>query len=217
MTCSAGVILRRDTLALVLAVLLLPAAARAERELVVTPFAGVVMGGSLRNSANDDVLRVDESAGFGVVVDLLESPRAYYELVYSFQRSGLEGIDTSGWPPRVDLDLHYLHVGGRYEFPRERVRPFIAAGLGLTALVPDGAGLGSSTHFSLSLGGGVSLPVSARVALRLEVRGYLTVLSDSTGIFCASSGGQGECAAGTQGDSLGQVEVLAGVSFRWLD
>jgi opacity protein-like surface antigen len=178
---------------------------------MITPWAGFVSGGSFQNSANNDVLYVNDSAGFGFILDLLDTPRAYYELLYSFQRTDLGGIDTPGWPSHLDLDIHYLQIGGMYEFPRERTRPFIAGGIGLTAIVPDGRD--SSTNLSFSLGGGVQIPLSARFALRIEGRGMLTVISDNTEIFCASSGAGGGCAVGVEGDSLAQFEVLAGLSF----
>jgi opacity protein-like surface antigen len=189
-----------------------PVPARAAWEIEVTPWAGYLFGGSFQESTTNDVLHVNDSPSFGFIVDLLDTPRAYYELVYSFQRTDLGGDDTSGGTRDLDLDIHYLHVGGMYEYPRERTTLFIAAGLGLTALVPaDGD---TSNNFSLSLGGGVKVPLSERVGLRLEGRGYLTLFSDNTQIFCASSGAGGGCAVGVEGDSLGQLQLLAGISFR---
>ena len=210
---AAGRMTRRRLAPLALGLLLplLPTAARAELTFMVTPWAGFVSGGSFQNSANNDVLYVNDSAGFGFILDLLDTPRAYYELLYSFQRTDLGGIDTPGWPSNLDLDIHYLQIGGMYEYPRERMRPYIAGGIGLTAIVPDGQD--SSTNLSFSLGGGVQIPLSARLALRIEGRGLLTVISDNTEIFCASSGAGGGCAVGVEGDSLAQIEVLAGLSF----
>ena len=196
-----------------LLLLLLPAAARAELPLEITPWAGYVSGGSFLDAATSDVLRVGDSAGFGLVLDVQGTPSSGYELLYSFQRTELGGYDAPGRSGPTGLDVHYLHVGGIREFERERFRPFVAGGLGLTALVPDGAGQGSSTNFSLSLGGGVKIPLSERAALRLEGRGYLTFMQSGTGIFCAVSSGGGGCAVEVEGDTFGQIAVLAGISF----
>jgi opacity protein-like surface antigen len=192
---------------------LLPAPALAELPLEITPWAGYVSGGSFLDGATSDVLRVGDSAGFGFVLGLRDTPLSGYELLYSFQRTELGGYDVPGRSGPTGLDLHYLLLGGRREFERERLRPFVAGGLGLTALVPDGPGQGSSTNFSLSLGGGVKIPLSERAALRLEGRGYLTLMQSGTGIFCAVSSGGGGCAVEVEGDTFGQIAVLAGISF----
>ena len=196
-----------------LLLLLLPAAARAELPLEITPWAGYVSGGSFLDAATNDVLRVGDSAGFGLVLGLRDTPVSGYELLYSFQRTELGGYDAPGTSGPTGLDVHYLHVGGVREFEHEKFRPFVAGALGLTALVPDGAGQGSSTNFSLSLGGGVKIPLSERAALRLEGRGFLTFMQGGTGVFCAVSSGGGGCAVEVEGDTFGQIAVLAGISF----
>ncbi|HEY6000821.1 MAG TPA: hypothetical protein VI078_16160 [bacterium] len=198
------------TLGLLLPLLAGPAAAATGRQ--VTPWAGYVSGGSLLERATGDVLRIGSAAGFGVVLDLPAWTGASYEVVYGFQKTELSGDDASGRNLRRGLDIHYVHVGGLTEFGEGTVRPFLVGGLGLTALVPDGRG--SSSNFSLSLGGGVKVPLSDRVELRLEGRGYLTFIADSGGIFCVSSGASGGCTAGGEGRTLGQLAVLAGLSFR---
>jgi len=192
---------------------LIPAPARAERGLEITPFAGFRFGGSFEDNTTGTDFQVGETGSFGLVLGLRDTPETHYELFYSFQRTELNGGGIFGGAPLFDLDIHYLHLGGTYEFPGEkRVIPFISGGLGVTFLVPTGAGLDSSTNFSFSLGGGVKVPISSRVGLRLEGRGYLTILPDSTEVFCVSSGGT-SCAVRVQGDVLGQFELLAGVYF----
>lgn len=188
--------------------LLLPSAAWAEWGVELTPFAGFRFGGSFEDNAVGTDLEAGESAGFGVIVDVPAARNTQYELFYGFQRTEL----APGAAPRFDLDVHYLHLGGTYLFPGERARPFVAAGLGLTLFDPQGATRDFETRFSVSLGGGVKIPFSERVGLRLEARGFVTVLPESTQIFCVSSGGAA-CDIRVQGDVFGQVQLLAGVSF----
>jgi hypothetical protein len=191
---------------------LLPASARADRGIEITPFAGFRFGGGLQEDATGADLPVGERESFGLILDIRASPDTQYELFYSLQRTELEGRGLFGGDPLFDLDIHYLHVGGTYLFPGETVRPFLSGGLGLTFLVPDGPGLGSRTRFSLSLGGGAKIPFSKGAGLRLEGRGFLTVLPDRTEIFCVSSG-EAVCDVRVQGDVLAQFELLAGISF----
>ena len=191
---------------------LLPTHARADWGAELTPFAGFRFGGSFEDNTTGFDLDVDEGGSFGLILDVLATPETEYELFYSFQKTTLQGEGLFAGEPLFDLDIHYLHIGGTYLFPGERVRPFIGAGLGLTYFSPDGPGLDSEINFSLSLGGGVKIPISKRVGLRFEGRGFLTILPDNTDIFCVSSGGA-VCDVRVQGDVFGQVLLLGGISF----
>ena len=199
--------------AIAVLIVLAPSAARADRGLEITPFAGFRFGGSFEDNTTGTDFRVGESGSFGLILGLRDTPETHYELFYGFQRTELNGGGIFGGTPLFDLDIHYLHIGGTYEFPGDRkVTPFVSGGLGVTFLVPRGAGRDSSTNFSLSLGAGVKVPLSGRVGLRLEGRGYATILPDSSEIFCVSSGGA-TCAVRVMGDVLGQFELLAGIYF----
>jgi opacity protein-like surface antigen len=196
-----------------LLLLLLPAAARAEGRVEITPFAGFTFGGNFEDNTTGASLKVGESGSLGLILGYRDTPETHYELFYSFQRTDLRGSGTFGGNPLFDLDIHYLHLGGTYEFVGEsKVLPFISGGLGATFLVPTGEGLDSSTNFSLSLGGGVKVPVTGRVGLRFEGRGYMTILPDSTEVFCVSSGGA-SCAVRVTGDVLWQFQLLGGIYF----
>jgi len=191
---------------------LFPTPGRADWGVALTPFAGYRFGGGFTDNATGLDLDVDEGGSFGLIIDVKASQDTEYELFYSVQKTTLQGEGLFAGEPLFDLDIHYLHLGGTYLFPGERVRPFIGGGLGLTYFSPDGPGLDSEIDFSFSLGGGVKIPISKRVGLRFEGRGFLTILPDNTEIFCVSSGGA-SCAVRVQGDVFGQVELLAGISF----
>jgi len=180
--------------------------------LEVTPYAGYHIGGSFEDNTTGAALDAKEGAAFGLILDLADTPETQYELYYGFQRTQVTGGGTFGGETLFDLDVHYLHLGGTYMFPGQKLRPYIAGGLGATHFVPDGSGMSSKTYFSLSLGGGAKIPLSARLGLRLEGRGFLTILPDSTSIFCVSSGGAA-CRVSVQGDVFGQFLLTAGLTF----
>jgi hypothetical protein len=192
--------------------LLFPTPSRADWSAEITPFAGFRFGGSFEDNTTGLDLEVDEGESFGIILDVRATHETEYELFYSVQKTELQGEGLFAGTPLFDLDIHYLHIGGTYLFPGERVNPFISGGLGLTYFSPDGPGLDSEIYFSLSLGGGTKIPISKRVGLRFEARGFLTILPDNTDIFCVSSGGAA-CAVRVQGDVFGQVLLLAGISF----
>ena len=198
--------------ALLLSSVLFPGEAGAEWGLEITPYAGYAIGGSFEDNTTGANLDVKEGGNFGLVLGLPDTPETQYELFYGFQRTKVTGEGTSGGDTLFDLDIHYLHLGGTYMFPGEKVRPFLSGGLGATHFVPHGSGLNQKTYFSLSLGGGVKIPISGHVGLRFEGRGFLTILPDTTEIFCVSSGGAA-CNVKVQGDVLGQLLLMAGITF----
>ena len=178
----------------------------------ITPFVGFRFGGNFEDNTTGANLDVSQGESYGLILDLRATEETQYELFYSFQRSELGGGGLFGGETLFDLDVHYLHIGGTYLFPGERAHPFIGGGLGLTFFAPDGPGLNAKTYFSLSLGGGVKIPITKGLGLRLEGRGFMTILPDQTDIFCVSAGGA-VCNVRVQGDVFGQVEFLAGLSF----
>jgi opacity protein-like surface antigen len=190
----------------------LPGPAAADRGVEITPYAGYHIGGNFEDNTTGYTLDAKEGGIYGLIVDLADTPETQYELFYGFQRTRVTGGGTFGGDTLFNLDIHYLHLGGTYMFSGEKVRPYIAGGLGGTHFVPDGNGMSSKTYFSISLGGGAKIPISGRFALRLEGRGILTILPDSTSIFCVSSGGA-SCRVNVQGDVFGQFLLMAGLTF----
>jgi catechol 2,3-dioxygenase-like lactoylglutathione lyase family enzyme len=133
----------------------------------------------------------------------------WWQLWYSRQGSAVRS--PSG---NVDVDVEYLHVGGTAPVNDEgRVHSYVAGGIGATRFVPAGAGLDDAVEFSASLGIGLKMPLSDRVALRVEARGYLTVLDADTSIFCKVEYGEGGCAFVTTGSTLFQAELTAAIAF----
>jgi len=198
--------------ALLLSSVLFPGEAGADWGLEITPYAGYTIGGSFTDNATGASLDVQEGGSFGLVLGLPDTPETQYELFYGVQRTKVTGGGTFGGGTLFDLDIHYLHLGGTYLFTGEKVRPFVSGGLGATHFVPSGSGMNAKTYFSLSLGGGVKVPISGHVGLRFEGRGFMTILPDSTQIFCVSSGGAA-CNVKVQGDVLGQILLMAGITF----
>lgn len=198
--------------AFLLSSVLFPGEARAEWGLEITPYAGYTLGGNFTDNTTGANLDVKEGGSFGLVLGLPDTPETQYELFYGFQRTKVTGGGTVGGDTLFDLDIHYLHLGGTYMFSGEKVRPFLSGGLGATHFVPHGSGLNRKTYFSLSLGGGVKIPISGHVGLRFEGRGFMTILPDTTEIFCVSSGGAA-CNVKVQGDVLGQLLLTAGITF----
>jgi hypothetical protein len=192
--------------------LLLPPRSGAESGWEIAPFAGAHLGGNFEDNSTGAGLDLKDGAVFGLVLAAPDTADTRYELFYGFQRTELSAGGTLGGEPLFDLDIHYLHLGGSYRFAEGKVRPFVSGGLGATRFSPRGDGPGAKTYFSLSLGGGAMVPISGHLALRVEGRGFLTILPEDSEIFCVSGGGAA-CRVDVRGDVFGQFLLLGGIVF----
>lgn len=189
----------------------------AEPVFEVTPFAGARFGGGfdVENDTTGGSSSVDLGSGasFGVDLGLYRDAYSFYEFLYSQQNTEFDSSDPL--LSSVDLDVRYVHVGGTAMFPQEgsdRMLPYLSLTLGATLLEPGG-GYDSETKFSASIGGGVRFPVNDRFAVSLGLRGYMTVLSSDTRLFCVSGTDQAGCLVESSGATFWQGEGQLGFSF----
>jgi hypothetical protein len=198
---------------------IVPAAARAQT-VEITPVIGYRVGGSFSATAGADPAApavdydVDDAGSFGVHLALRVARDGEVELLYSRQdtRLATDGLFTG--EPLFDLALETWQAGGNYLFAEEdaRVRPYIGAGLGVTRLLPRPAPLQDETRFSASFAGGVKVRLARHLGLRVEARGFFTVLEGDRRTFCASGEG---CLVHASGSDISQAEVRAGLALRF--
>jgi opacity protein-like surface antigen len=176
----------------------------------VVPHGGLRLGGGFEDGESGDKRDLEEAASYGVGLELrVNNEDRWWQLWYSRQGTEVKSPDGA-----VDVAVEYLHFGGTAPISVEgRVHSYVVGGIGATRLSPAGAGLDDAVKFSASLGLGLRMPLSERVALRLEARGYLTVVDSDTSIFCKVEFGEGGCGFVTRGSSLFQAELSAGIAF----
>ena len=193
-----------------LGVLLPPVLSRAT-EFEVTPFVGYQFGGGFDTREGD--LTIEPGANLGLVISLRTRHDGLIELLYSRQATTLEaeGLLQSG--DLFDLTVEYFHFGGLWEIRSERTRPILGLSLGGTRLSPDEPGIEDEWAFSAGISGGVKHFLTDRLALRLEGRGLLSFFDSDGAIFCGFPPGQ--CGISVSGSSFLQVDVLAGLAFRF--
>lgn len=175
----------------------------AQPKLEVTPFASYRAGGQFIG-ANGNVLDVEASNGLALAINWRTAEYGkQYELLFSRQDSKTD----AGSP--VNMQVEYLHLGGTVDLGAEgeRVLPFAVGGIGATRFSPP-AGLSAATRWSMNLGGGVRVPLTEYVRLRVEARGYLTWMGGQANLFCA-----GGCVLTAKARTFFQYEALAGVSI----
>ena len=177
----------------------------------ISPFVGYRVGGKFTDSTNNEAVTLNAHTSFALALDALAYEGGQYEFFYSRQDTLLSGstLAPSG------MKVEYLHIGGTVTLDESnpRIRPYLAGGLGATLLVPDAPGSRQDTAFSMSLALGLRVPLSRHFQLRLEGRGYLSLLNADTAIFCHSDQNGALCQIRAQGSAFFQFDFLAGASY----
>lgn len=198
--------------------LLLAASASAQDKnfnLELTPFAGFATGGDFKDMAGSATLALDDSSSLGVILDIRESTNTQWEILYSLQATEADttGLPVGGGP--LDIDVHYIQGGGTYLFEGGTARPFLAATIGASHFEPGLGGIDSETLFSFSIGAGLQIRPNDKFGIRLEARGYATLLNSNTDLFCQSGPSGAVCAIHTDGNILWQFQAFAGLVLRF--
>ncbi len=181
----------------------------------LTPFAGFVTGGEFDDTTSSASLELDDSSSFGLILDIRESANTQWEILYSRQ---ITEADTTALPisgPSLDMDVHYIQGGGTYLFDGDAARPFLAATIGAAHFEPGLSGVDSETFFAFSIGTGLQIRPNDRFGIRLEARGYGTLLDSDTDLFCQSDPAGAICAVRVEGTVLWQFQAMAGFVFRF--
>jgi len=178
----------------------------------VTLYGGYRASNQLTEASTEQNVYVNSGASYALAVDFGIDRNRQWEIFYSRQKTQLTSAGFSAAADNVPITIEYLHAGGTY-FPQGLGNgSYVAAGLGATLLSPDRAGLSSVTKPSLSLAAGFLIPFGKNLGLRLEARGYATLLNNSGGMFCDSNTG---CTVAVKGSALYQGEALVGLSARF--
>jgi hypothetical protein len=178
----------------------------------VSPFVGYRVGGTFELADTDTQVDVGNHTSYALALDVSTDRQAsQYELFYSRESTSL-GAQS---PVPSDLVIEYLHIGGTTQLAdsASRLRPYLIGSLGATRFDPA---LGNhQTDFSASIGVGMRAAFTEHLAARLEARGFFTLLSSSSAVFCSSNQSGGLCAIQARGTSFIQADILAGLSYSF--
>ena len=201
---SAG-LLGRGVLVLGLAL----SAAAAGAQTSVTLYGGARGGGDFEDAiGNGNTFRLKSGAAVSASVDWQLDDGRVGQVFYSFQRSALPGT-AFGQATEVKVNISYLHLGGRVFLDGDATHSgsYVVGGLGATLFSPGLAGLSDEVRPSLNIGIGYQWALAPHVALRTELRGYLSLINSTGQFFCS-----GGCVVSISGKTLAQGEALLGVS-----
>ncbi len=196
----------------VLAAVALTATAAAAADFELTPLVGFRTGGQLDDPSSAASYTLDATPSFGLVVGWPLDADRVLELNLSHQESEVTTLDQPPLEPAmtVGFAVDYAHLGGTYSWGQPRLRGFVTGYVGGAFLDPDLPGYGVRGFFSLAFGGGARVPLSDRVALRVEGLGLGILELGGGGAFC----GGGSCILGVSGGGTIQFEGRVGLAIR---
>ena len=206
--------LRRAALLIaMLAILIAPGVASAQATL--TPMVGWQWGGTLDYVSGD--VHINSNMSYGGAISAPVRPGYMAELMYTYQ--GAEVIarpNVGGEFKLFDLGTHYIQLNGvrQLGYGESKATPFVLGGLGTTVFVPGSSSLGNFDTqwlFSITIGGGVLVQTSDKMAIRLQSR-FLLPMNYASGGFYFGTGGSGFGVSG--GSAMPQGDVSLGLTFK---
>jgi len=188
------------------------------KQSAVTLYGAYRGGGSFADATSNQTLRLDDSTAWAISYDKgLDSSRqlqfyvSYQSTHLELDRSTVFNPLSSTIPAPLPMKVIYLHLGGTSFIDGPIGQgPYVVGGIGATLFQPGLSGYGDEVRPSLNLGIGYQAALGEDVALRVEARGYLTVVNSSGGLFCS-----GGCLVKIKGDAVTQGEVQLGLSYRF--
>jgi hypothetical protein len=186
---------------------LVAAAPAAAQTVEISPFGGYRVGGSIAEVDGRIVADDDGGPSVGVVVDVVfGSPTdgLKVEGVFSRERARLKLRGGLFDPPSYAwVTVDQLLVGGIQELSDGRARPFLSGLLGITRYAAPGD---TEVRFAVGMGAGAKFFVTRNVGLRLDARGYMTIIDLSGSAVCA-----GGCVIGFSVNPAFQGDFTAGL------
>lgn len=151
----------------------------------ITPFGGFMMGDEYDamtgwSSRYGRIIQDDSAVwglrlGFGLVPNVgLEFQYSHADTAFYTSRGG-SLFDTR--QKLSDVDVHIFLANVNFDFVEGDIVPYFAVGMGTTLYdVKSGR---SDTEFTGTLAGGIKARMAPNIALRFEVRGYITQVRDT--------------------------------------
>ena len=199
---------RAAPLCFILLAFALPAGAQGVVEgpkVQIAALAGWGFGGSVTNLETGQQRSFEAAPVYGGALGIKVGEGWFAEGYFSRQKSKLSG---GGLTPDFDVALERYLIGIQQETgTNPRVRWFGTFWLGATRFVPGLGDYGSETKFTGGLGLGVKTYFSDNIGLRLEARGFYTLVKGEGGLLCVN----GQCLFAFSGSGLWQGDVGGGL------
>jgi hypothetical protein len=182
-----------------------PAAAQ---NVEISPFYGYRVGGSISQVSAGPVVDDDGGPSFGVTVNVVFGSLTdglKLEGVYSHEEARLK-IDTGPFDPpgEARAEVDQILVGGTRDLTDGRARPFLSGLLGITRYAVPGD---TEVRFAIGVGTGLKAYFTRNLGLRLDARGYMTIVNLGGAGVCGGFG----CAIAFDVSPAFQADLTAGL------
>jgi hypothetical protein len=183
----------------------------------ITPFGGYETSGSypISNSATIDRIRADAGASFGTFVGWNFTDSFQFEGMWDRNMSSFaeHNTATGDYTTVYDSHIDQFSVGVNYSFrsPEQKIRPYVAAGLGFTHNSNSG-GNPNDTEFAYNIGGGVKDYFSRHFGVRGDFRYMPTYANSSPATYCDPFG---NCYVANQRNYLNRFNAVGGLIIRF--
>jgi len=177
----------------------------------ITPFVGFRASDSLEEEETGQTIDIDNSSSFGLILSMNIDDDSAYELYFSRQETDLLPRTTEVVSENLGIRIDYIHIGGTVDYTVNNLHPFVTGGLGATLISATDYDSSTETKFSLSVGGGLKVPITERVGLRFESRILGTNAGGGGGVLCSN----GQCVGKLKGSVFLQFEASLGLSFAF--
>jgi len=211
--------MRTNTLLVIAFMLIGAPAARSQKGIEITPFAGWQTNGGIDlSTATFNHIDVENGLNYGISGVYLLGDYTGVEFMWNHNKANtLLQFNTGGTAPRVlqlttnqylgDFVIHFTNREHKF-------RPFVLLGLGVSNLAPDRSDAGSITRFSWAFGGGAKYYLSKHIGVRIQLKTSPTYISSGSSAFWCDPF-WGGCWNLGQSTFLQELDVSGGVTFRF--
>lgn len=194
----------------VLALFLLTIAPQALTEgFSITPLVGFRVSDSLEDEITEETIDIDNTSSFGLIMSMKYDQNTSYDLYFSRQETDL--LPNTAGSTDLGIRIDYIHIGGTVDYQTGKLFPFVTGGLGVTRISATDQDLSTESKFSLSVGGGLKVPITERIGIRLEGRLLGTAIDGDSAILCTN----GVCVARFKSSVFLQFETSLGLSIAF--
>ena len=176
----------------------------------IGPIAGYRFGGDFFELITGQPVDQDGALALGGVVDVPIANGLQFEGLFTHQHAHVLVPARPLFPSTLwRMSVDHWQAGALQELSRGRVRPFLAATLGLTRYAAEGD---NEIRFTLGFGGGAKLFPTRHVGLRLDSRLFATFVDAGRSVIACS---RGLCFLAIHAHVVWQAEFTAGLVFRF--
>jgi hypothetical protein len=190
----------------------------AQAKVEMTPFAGYLLGGSVK--FYEGKFKIENAASYGGMLAVKARGGNFVELSYT--RTDSKGrwdpySDYYNTLPRdtFDIAMNYLQINSLNEIPldNEAIRPYGTAGIGASWIHPKEGSASDEWLFTFNAALGLKYFFSDRVGIRIQARMILPMIFNGGGFYFGNGSGGAYVSSTTimvQGDFTGGLIIALG-------